>query len=222
MTKYLSFLGIPLVWVFLSLLFFFLSPGLQHPLVFAKFHAFLSVYACFVWVMAFPENFNRAFFLGILAISAGIFTDFCLVKYLVDGNANHIPHFFALWLFLNLYLFFLAGVKKFLREISSFHLLLFLLFSVWALGNIFLLKFISHSLISFFLYSNPLVLTSLFFPNYDFIRGKFFYEVYPIASYLSIFRYPDISIAYILYLLFGIFLFFIKSIYVFLKKQVTK
>ena len=206
---------LPAAWLFFSVLLCWLSAEISHPLAFVKFHAFLSVYACFIWVLACQKDFWISFFRGFLAFGSGICLDFFLIKS-VPGPK---PYLFSLWFFLSIYLFFLLSLKKALQKISSWHSLFFVGFSLFFFGNIFFLKNLNNIGINILLYFHPLVLASLFFPGYDYIRGKFFYEIYPIASYVGIFRYPDKTIACIAYMSLGLLLYLFHT---FFKKQVKQ
>ncbi len=217
MKKYiLCFFPPMIVFFFFSLLLFLILPGFSNPILFVRFHTFLMVYAAFFWIMACACQSYSVLIAGIAGISGGICLDYCLIGRWAGWDSNIMPSFLSLWSFLVAYLFFLSMLKSFLKQFFPCHLLLFLLFFSFSFGNIFFIKNAGETFSGLVLYLNPIVLVSLFFPGYDYIRGKFFYEVYPIASYLGVFRYPDFRIACIVYLMAGSCL---KYLHTFFPKQ---
>lgn len=82
---------------------------------------------------------------------------------------------------------------------------------------------VGSSLVSLMLYFNPLVLIACCFPDYDYLRGLFFYEVYAITADLGPFQYPKLHLAAIGYGSFiSIALFWKQWTRWYGKKQTTK
>ena len=140
--------------------------------------------------------------------------------------ANHYtPNLLKTWIFFLIYVILLSRLAALLKKcfILWAKVLFFSLFSI-AIGNLFLLGIIfrhittlSSDFVSLWLYFNPVVVASQCLKNYDYLRGPFFYDLYPVTSYLGNFSYPKFYYVISGYIFFTFLIEFLNMLY-FLKK----
>ena len=196
--------------------------NLRELVLFARFYMLLNIYIYFIWVMFNDSNkFFKILIHGQISLTTGLL--FLVFLFVQIPTNSYMISLLRAWLFFLVYLILLSRLAKFLKNYCGLWAKpLFAGIFTLAIGNLFILsvifkyiKILSPKVITICLYFNPVIVTSQCLKNYDYLRGPFFYDIYPITSYLGNFKYPKFWYVILFYLLF---IFLIEILNSFLKK----
>ncbi len=197
--RYACKLVVPTIWLLCAWLLFDLSPqrSKMSAILALRFYSFLLTYGIAFWcIWACQQKPWFTFLIGLCTITIGLARVFAELP--IPPSS---PNFWTLWFMANAYLAFLCSLTAFLQTLKPKSLYVNLglfFFLAMTFSNLFWLLHIvaywpayAQTIILLFFYLNPLVVMASCFPGYDYLRGIFFYEIFPIASYLGPYQYPD-------------------------------
>lgn len=226
-------------WIGFSLVFYFSIPvsrtNPKNLFSFARFYVLLLVYCIFVLALfCHKKCLYHPFFCvwkGLAFIVISLIFLKVSTSSLPSSFSSRLPNFFWLGCFLFTYWLALIGTMRCLATIfPSFAPFFLFLLGMATLGNLFyseILLYIppcslSHSHVTFFLYTNPMVVAISSFPQYDYLRNSAFYVHSPLATCFPGFRYPEIGKACCYYGAFGLFFWILQYCIVCRQKKQCK
>lgn len=207
-----------IVWFVLSCAIFFIEPShtsnTATTVLAVRTYTIIQIYAVGMWVIwSHQQPMLFTLFGGLLVLYCGLLICY-FTSYSISSSLFNLPPVYILAFALLLYLGFWCSLRALLQSISNSPCLVVMIYTIiwlFMLGNLLCLHYLpiwfpeqGSQLVSVGLYLNPAVLCSRYFPDYDYLRGMFFYELYGTTADLGPFQYPNLQWANIGY---GCFIF---------------